>query len=62
VILHPSFGFLAFQIWPSSVCDTLIPGLLAIEDNEVAPLEATLAIANAPCKKLGVSAMDMDYA
>jgi hypothetical protein len=61
VILHPSFGFLAFRIRPSSVRNLLVPGLLAIEDKEVAPLEAASAIANAPHKKLGVSAIETDY-
>jgi len=59
--LHPSFGFLAFRIRPSSVRDPLVPGLPAIEDNKVAPLPAASAIANAPRKKSGVSAMDTDH-
>jgi hypothetical protein len=61
VILHPSFGFLAFRIWPSSVCDLLVPSLLASGDNEVAPLEAASAMANAPRRKSGVLAIDTDH-
>ena len=61
MIWHPSFGFLAFRIWPSSVRDPLALGLLANEDDGVVPLEAASAIANAPRKKSGVSAMDMDH-
>jgi hypothetical protein len=62
MILHPSFGFLAFQIWPSSVRDPLIPSLPASGDNEVAPLKATSAMANAPRRKWGVLAIDTDHA
>jgi len=61
VILHPSFDFLAFRIRQLSVHDPLVPGLPAIEDNKVAPLQAASAIANAPHKKSGVSAMDIDH-
>jgi hypothetical protein len=61
VILHPSFGFLAFQIRLSSVRDPLIPSLPASEDNEVVPLEAASAMANAPRRKSGVLAIDTDH-
>lgn len=61
MVLHPSFDFLAFRIRPSSVRDPLVLSLPATEDDEVTPLEAALAIANAPRKKSGVSAIDTDH-
>ena len=61
MILHPSFDFLAFQIQPSSVHNPLIPSLPASGDNEVVPLEGASAMANAPHRKSGVLAIDMDH-